>query len=103
MRFSLDDRSPAAHRAERWLLAAVPLGVVAFPLLERALAPGLGGIWSVLVAITGVGGTLAGMLRMSAGGCRPRQAAVQGMALGVGMALLYAWVFGAPWVSLAGA
>jgi hypothetical protein len=99
MRFSLDTRPASAHRAERWLVVAMPAGALAFPLLERALIPLVGGVWSVVVAITVIGSPLSGLLRMVTAGRTPRQAALEGLGLGVGMAMVYVWVFGAPWVA----
>jgi hypothetical protein len=98
MRFSFDRRTARARRLETALLCAVPLGALAFPLLDAGFGAWLGGFWGTLLAIVVVSSPLAALQRAAFGGRAARQAAAEGVACGVAVAFLYGWVFAAPFV-----
>ena len=98
MRFCFDVRPARARRLEVVLLAAVPLGAAAFPLVDAALGRAVGGFWGTIGAIVVVASPLAGLERAAFAGRGPRQAAVEGVACGMAVAILYGWVFAAPFI-----
>jgi hypothetical protein len=102
MHFQLDRRSEAAQTAERALVPAVVLTGVLYLLLDWGLARMLGGYWGGLLAIAVATTPLTALFRVALAGRTPRQAVKDGVACGIAVALLYAWVFTAPFVSLPG-
>ncbi len=102
MHFQLDRRSEAAQVAERALVPAIPLTGILYLLLEWGLARMIGGYWGGLLAIAVATTPLTALFRVAFAARTPRQAVRDGMCCGVAVALLYAWVFTAPFVSLPG-
>ncbi len=102
MPLQFDRRSGAAHAAERVLVAAVPLTGGLYLLLDWGLAPVIGGYWGGLLAIAVATTPLTALLRVAYAGRTPRQAVRDGAWCGIAVALLYAWVFSAPFISLPG-
>ena len=102
MRFQLDQRSEVAHAAERRLVPAIPLTGVLYLLLDWGLTGLIGGYWGGLVAIALATMPVAALFRLAFSGRTPRQAVQDGVWSGIGVALIYAWVFTAPFVSLPG-
>lgn len=100
MQFQLDRRSEAAHAAERALVPAVPLTGVLFLLLDWGLTQVIGGYWGGLMAIALATTPLTALFRVALAGRTPRQAVRDGVWCGIAVALLYAWVFTAPFVSV---
>jgi hypothetical protein len=102
MHFQLDRRSEAAQAAERALVPAVVLTGVLYLLLDWGLAPMLGGYWGGLLATLVATTPLTALFRVAFAGRTPRQAVTDGAVCGIAVALLYAWVFTAPFVSIPG-
>ena len=99
MRFSFDVRPARARRLETVLLATVPLGAAAFPLLDAGFGRVVGGFWGTIAAIVVVASPLAALQRAAFGGRTPRQAVAEGVVCGIGVAFLYGWVFAAPFIT----
>ena len=102
MQFQLDRRSDAAREAECVLVPAVPLTGALYLVLDWGLSAALGGYWGGLLAIALATTPLTALFRLAFAGRTPRQAVRDGVWSGMAVALLYAWVFTAPFVSLPG-
>lgn len=100
MHFQLDRRPDVAQAAERALVPAVPLTAIMYLLLDWALARMIGTYWGGLLAIAMATTPLTALFRVAFAGRTPRQAVRDGVCCGVAVALLYAWVFTAPFISL---
>ena len=102
MHFSLDRRTSRQRQASRALAGAVPLAAALFWVLPDRLTAVVGIYWNEPLAILIALSPLAALHRMASAGRTPRQAVVEGIAGGAAAALLYAWVFTAPWISAPG-
>jgi hypothetical protein len=102
MHFTLDRRTLRQRQASRALFGAVPLAAALFWVLPDRLTGVVGIYWNEPLAILIAVSPLAALHRVSSAGRTSRQAVVEGIAGGAAAALLYAWVFTAPWISAPG-
>ena len=102
MHFTLDRRTTRQRQAWRALAGAVPLAAAVFWVLPNLLTPVVGTYWNEPLAILIAVSPLAGLHRVASASRTPRQAVMEGIAGGAAAALLYAWVFTAPWISAPG-
>ena len=102
MHFTLDRRTLRQRQASRALFGAVPLAATLFWVLPDRLMGVVGIYWNEPLAILIAVSPLAALHRVSSAGRTSRQAVVEGIAGGAAAALLYAWVFTAPWISAPG-
>lgn len=102
MHFTLDRRTSRQRQASRVLAGAVPLAAALFWVLPDPLTAVVGIYWNEPLAILIAVSPLAALHRMASAVRTPRQAVVEGISGGAAAALLYAWVFTAPWISAPG-
>lgn len=102
MHFQLDRRTAPAQAAERMLVPAVPVTAAVYLVLDWGLTGVMGGYWGGLVAIAMATAPLTALFRLAFAGRTPRQAIRDGVWSGMAVAILYAWVFTAPFISLPG-
>jgi hypothetical protein len=102
MHFTLDRRTARQRQASRALAGAVPVAAAVFWVLPNLLTAAVGSYWNEPLAIVIAVTPLAALHRVASAGRTPRQAVLEGIAGGAAAALLYAWVFTAPWLSAPG-